>query len=365
MFIRVQRTMQALLLIAALCAASSTCCPASASLVVQALIGDPSEAIYCQAVLAAIEEAQQTIDVLLSSVSLTDNPILPALAQAAARGIQIRALLDASDWASDITAKNEPSLSYFLAHGIIAKFDDPAVTLHAKLIIVDASVVILGSSNWNRYALTEHRQADVLIREGSIGSFYAEYFEGLWHDTLSDQELRLVLPDDFGRVPMLLPLADFPESASYARVLLGLLEQAEQSIHVSMYRVSTYSGYADSTANDLVDALIDAAYRGLDVKVLIDDCSFYADSAAANLSSAIALHQRGVQVRLDDPSVTTHTKLVIIDGKTVVLGSTNWNYYSLEQNCETDVALVNLPSVASPFENWFQILWSSGRGLSL
>lgn len=365
MFIRVQRTIQTLFLIAALCAASISCFPASSTAIVQALVGDPGDAVYCQAVLAAIAEAQQTIDVLLSSVSVDDNPILPALTQAAAHGIRVRALLDASEWAPDITAKNRPCLTYLLANGVDAKFDDPAVTLHAKLVIVDRRISILGSSNWNRYALTEHRQADVLIREGNIGSFYGEYFDGLWNETLSDQKLELSLFDDFGQVPTLLPLADFPESVSYVKVLLRLLEQAEQSIHVSMYRISTYSGYADSTANDLVNALIDAAHRGLDVKVLIDDCSFYADSAEANLISAIGLHQRGIDVRLDDPGITTHTKLVVIDAKTVVLGSTNWNYYSLEQNCETDIALVNLPAVAAPFETWFQVLWRAGRALSL
>jgi phosphatidylserine/phosphatidylglycerophosphate/cardiolipin synthase-like enzyme len=365
MFIRVQRACQWLFLIAALCAASLPCLGTSSAVLVRALIGDPDDTVYCQAVLEIIAEAEKTIDVLLSSVSTTDNPILPALAEAAGRGIEIRALLDASDWASDITAKNQPTLSYFLESGIEAKFDDPAVTLHSKLVVVDGATVILGSSNWNHYALTEHRQADVLIREAAIGTFYADYFDVLWGETLSNQDVELELPEDFGTKPAVLPLADLPDSASYAHVLLQLLEQAERSIHVAMYRMSYYSGYADSLANDLLQALIDAARRGLDVKVLLDDCAYYEDSAEANLMSAIVLQQRGVDVRLDDPSLTTHCKLVVIDGETVSLGSTNWNYYSLEKNCETDVVFVRLPEVATPFEAYFQTLWTSGHGLTL
>ena len=364
MFIRVQRTHRLLFLIAALCVASLACWGTDSVVVVRALVSDPDEAIYCQAVLEAIAEAQETIDVLLSSVAIDDNPILPALAEAAERGIVIRALLDASDWAPDITAKNQPTLSYFHQHGIEAKFDDPSVTLHSKLVIVDRETVILGSSNWNRYALTEHRQADVLIREASVGAFYAEYFDGLWGETLSDRKLELALADDFSTEPTILPLADFPESASYVHVLLELLRQAERSIHVSMYRMSYYSGYGDSLANDILHALTDAAHRGLDVKVLLDDCAYYADSAEANLTSAIVLHQRGVEVRLDDPSLTTHAKLVVIDEHTVLLGSTNWNYYSLEQNCETNIVFVKLPGVAAPFEAYFQSLWRSGRDVA-
>lgn len=365
MFIRVQRTHPLLFLIAALCVVSLPCWGTAPAVVVRPLVGAPEEAVYCQAVLEAIAEAQETIDVLLSSVSTVDNPILPALADAASRGIEVRALLDASDWAPEITRKNTSALSYFLEHGIEVKFDDPAHTLHAKLIIVDRTTVILGSSNWNRYALTEHRQADVLIQESSIGAFYADYFDVLWSETLLEQSVELALPDDFGTVPTILPLADLPESASYARVLLQLLGQAERSIHIAMYRMSYYSGYGDSLANDLLHALTNAANRGLDVKVLLDDCAYYEDSAEANLLSAIVLQQRGVEVRLDDPGLTTHTKLVIIDERTVLLGSTNWNYYSLEKNCETDIVFVNLPEVAAPFEAYFHTLWISGRDLAL
>jgi len=328
------------------------------------LIGEPEDGVYCQAVLEAIGEAERTIDVLLSSVSTVDNPILAALAGATKRGIKVRALLDASDWAPDITAKNQPALSYFLEHGIEAKFDDPAVTLHAKLVIVDGRTVILGSSNWNRYALAEHRQADVLIREASIGVFYAGYFDAIWDGTLANRNLELTFPDDFGSAAAVVPLADLPDSASYAHVLLRLLGQAERSIHVAMYRMSYYSGYGDSLANDLLDALVDAAHRGLDVKALLDDCAYYEDSAAANLTSAITLYQRGVEVRLDDANLTTHAKLVVIDGETVLLGSTNWNYYSLEKNCETNIVFVNLSEIGAPFEAYFQTLWASGRDVA-
>lgn len=352
-----------MLVFAALIAVSCVCL--STEMIVRALVGEAVDAVYCQAVLEAIASAQESIDVLISSVSMDENPILPALAAAADRGIVVRAVLDASDWAAEITAKNQPTLTYFLEHGIQARFDDPAVTLHAKLIVVDETMVILGSSNWNRYALTEHRQADVLIQDGTIGAFYTDYFNVLWSGAVSEQRVELGLPGAFGDEPLVLPLGDVPDSASYARVLLMLLSEATRSIHLSMYRMSYYSGYGDSLANDLLNALTDAAHRGLDVKVLLDDCAYYADSAAANLTAALVLRQRGVEVRFDDPGTTTHTKLVVIDGRTVMLGSTNWNYYSLEKNCEIDTAFVNLPEVAAPFDAFFQTLWAEGRDIAL
>lgn len=365
MFIRVQRMVRMLLLVAVSLAASTVCWSQSATLTILPLVGPPDDAVYCQTIVQAISESTDTIDVLLSSVSTADNPVLPALVEAAGRGVEVRVLLDASDWAPEITAKNQVALTYFLENGIQAMFDDPAVTLHAKLLVIDREIAVLGSTNWNRYAFTEHRQADILVEEPSIAMFFGEYFETLWSGALADIELSVALPDDFGVAPAVLPLGDLPESASYAQVLLDLLETAEQSIYVSMYRISVYTGYADSLANEITDALINAAGRGLDVKVMLDDCAFYAESAEANLMSAIYLHQRGIEVRLDEPAETTHTKLVVIDGRTVLLGSTNWNYYSLERNCETNIALVNLPGVAEAYGVWFQMLWADGLPLGL
>jgi phosphatidylserine/phosphatidylglycerophosphate/cardiolipin synthase-like enzyme len=360
MFIRVRSLIG--LLIALLCAAAA-CGTLAQAVLVLPLVGPAEDGVYYRAVLEVVDEAAETISVLLSSVSVEDNPLLPALAAAAERGVRVRALLDASDWATEITAKHTPVVSYLLEHGIEARFDDPAVTLHAKLVVVDRDVVVLGSSNWNRYALTEHRQADVLIKEASIGAFYGEYFDLLWTGAMTDRRLELDLPDDFGAAPAVLPLADGPDTASYGRVLLELLSRAQRSIHVALYRMSYYSGYGDSLSNELADALTDAARRGLEVKVLLDDCAFYDDSAQANLTSALTLQRRGVEVRMDDADLTTHSKLVVIDEATVVLGSTNWNYYSLEKNCETNVAFVGLPAVAVPYEAYFQSLWASGREL--
>jgi phosphatidylserine/phosphatidylglycerophosphate/cardiolipin synthase-like enzyme len=363
MIIRVQRSIRLLSLVAVLCAASLACGASEPGSFVLPLVGMPEDAVYGQAVLETLAGAAETVNVLLSSVSLEDNPLLPALAGAAARGVRVRALLDASDWATEITDKHTPVLSYLREHGVEARFDDPEVTLHAKLLIADGRIVILGSSNWNRYALTEHRQADVLIEEPSIAAFYEDYFDVLWEGTMGNRGTEIELPSDFGQVPAVLPLADLPDSLSYARVLLELLHQASESIHVSMYRMSYYAGYGDSTANELLQALIDAAHRGLDVKVLIDDCAYYADSAQANLMAAMMLLGHGVEVRMDDATLTTHTKLVVMDGGTVMLGSTNWNYYALEQNCETDVAFVRLVDVAAAFESYFRVLWASGREL--
>ncbi len=328
---------------------------------VRPVIDRPGGCLYCRAVKEALAQAQQSIDLLLSDAQLVDNPLWEELLSAASRGVRVRVLLDASDWSPAITEKNRPTIEFLTARGIEARLDDPEVTTHAKLVVVDRRVVILGSSNWNRYAFTEQEQANIELEDEQVGEVFAAYFDRLWLDELPSGGIELDMTSlTIGR-PLLIPIPEMAGTKNYAEILCELLRQAKCQVHVVMYRASYYPAYQKSLSNGILQELIDAIGRGLDVKVLLDDCSYYPESALANLEAGLYLHLHGVEVRFDDPTQTTHAKLVLIDEKSVLLGSTNWNYYSLEKNNEVDLALIDLPSVAACYEPYFQLLWAKGK----
>ncbi len=316
---------------------------------------------YCDVAGAALDAAVSSIDVLLASLDPKDDPVAEALAAAAARGVAVRVLLDQSDFEPSITEKNAVAVAFLISYGVDARLDDPAITAHAKMVVIDRATVIVGSTNWNRYALFEHRQADVRIDDERVAEAFSAFFDRLWADPAAKLEMTLDGVAMPAEGPAIVALPDAGESTLYGSVAARLLSQAKTSVHAVLYRISVYPQYDDSATTELVRALIAAARRGIEVQALIDDCSFYPDSAEANLESAIFLYQSGVDVRLDDPDVTTHAKLLVIDGETVVLGSTNWNYYSVEKNIEANVALLRMPDVAWPFEAYFASLWAAGR----
>ena len=325
------------------------------------LIDREGACVYCDVVAGALAAARSSIDLLLSNAEVEGNPLWEHVIEAHERGVSVRVLLDSSDWAPSITAKNRPTVTHLAGHGIEVRFDDPEMTTHAKLVIVDRRTAILGSTNWNRYAFDEHEQANVLVECETVGAAFAEYFDRLWEDRLPPEGVALDPEAAKATLPTIIPLFDTDGTATYASLVLALLQRAQRSVHVALYRMSVYPGYQSSSSNELVDALISAAGRGLDVRVLLDDCSYYADSAEANLMAAIYLYQRGVEVRLDEPEKTTHAKLIVIDGVSVVLGSTNWNYYSLERNVEVNLAMLNIAEAGAAYEAYFEQLWSDGR----
>jgi phosphatidylserine/phosphatidylglycerophosphate/cardiolipin synthase-like enzyme len=331
--------------------------------VIEAVIDREGACHYCTAVRAALVAAQSSIDLLLGDAELEGNPLWDDLVAAHERGVSVRVLLDRSDWAPAITEKNRPTIEYLSERGIEARFDDPEITLHAKLVIVDRETVILGSSNWNRYAFTDQEQTNIRIRDERVAGVYVEYFDRLWEERLAPGGIALPSEDVDRGTATIIPLPDGDETALYASLLLELLPGATRSVHVLMYRLSVYPGFYGSLTNEVIGALVAAAGRGLDVRVLIDDCRFYPDSAEANLISALYLYEHGIDVRFDAPTETTHAKLVVIDGDSVLLGSTNWNYYSMEKNVEANVAVLHAPEVAALYDGYFEILWSEGRAI--
>lgn len=150
----------------------------------------------------------------------------------------------------------------------------------------------------------------------------------------------------------------FLPRAEYLKLLLEELRRARRSISVVMYQMSM----AFTERNEpfrIARALIDAANRGVDVRVLFEDpgCGYILD---CNTEAAAYLAGNGVRVKFDDPERVTHAKLVLIDGFTSILGSHNWSSSGLRTNSESSV-LVRSGDVAAEFGRLFDEIWSSGN----
>ena len=130
-----------------------------------------------------------------------------------------------------------------------------------------------------------------------------------------------------------------------------LIDSADESIHLAMFEIKYYEKYPDSEVNQLVEKLIEKNSEGVDVKIIVDQ--FLTDERAVEI-----LKKSGVDIRWDSTSVTTHNKLMIVDGRVVLIGSTNWSYYSLSKNHESNVIFHDEES-AGKFERYFEELWLS------
>ena len=132
--------------------------------------------------------------------------------------------------------------------------------------------------------------------------------------------------------------------AAFAGQAIG---NAAREILVGAYGLTTGSG--------IVEALIGAKQRGIDVRLIADKTTPCERNSAVGLLAAA-----GVPIWIDDHARIAHSKTMVIDGTVTLTGSYNWTR-GAASNSE-NLNLISSPSVAAAYAaHWRQRLLVSVR----
>ncbi len=165
---------------------------------------------------------------------------------------------------------------------------------------------------------------------------------------------------DFGK-PLFVANASVTllENSAYWRARQEAIDKATREITLSFFSFKIKGdrgGYPDI----IVARLAEAAKRGVKVVVLLEGGRDQGDSTSQeNRRTREILQQKGVRVFLDAPEKTTHTKIVVIDGKYTFLGSHNLTQSALKYNNEVSV-MIESPQVAAEALNYIRSLLPGG-----
>ena len=143
-----------------------------------------TDAQYFQVAKKMIQEARSSIQVMMFEMGYYDrNPNTPSnllireLINAKKRGVKVEVLLEVRE-GEDRTAKRNRHTGKILSDGgVKVIFDSLLKTTHAKCMVVDGKLTLLGSTNWTYYALTSNNEASVLIRSNEVAKTLLEYFD--------------------------------------------------------------------------------------------------------------------------------------------------------------------------------------------
>jgi hypothetical protein len=120
----------------------------------------------------------------------------------------------------------------------------------------------------------------------------------------------------------------------YYDAALTEINNAKESIYVAMYSMYTRANEPESTPYKLINALIDAHKRKVEVTVYLDQTS---GNEKSNTVAYEMLNTAGVTVYLIDPKVKLHAKVIVIDNKVVIDGSSNWTQRALGDPSRPDL----------------------------
>lgn len=148
------------------------------------------------------------------------------------------------------------------------------------------------------------------------------------------------------------------KNRDFAESLLDGIRSAGKSIHLSFFLFKT-TGSRNNVPRQIAEELVRARQRGLDVSVVLERQSGDRSPGKQdslnddNRHTAALLSRGGVKVYFDSPGVTTHTKVAVIDGRYVYLGSHNLSQSALRHNNELSV-LLDSPDLAREVREYIE-----------
>lgn len=145
----------------------------------------------------------------------------------------------------------------------------------------------------------------------------------------------------------------FSPEGSAERLVLKAICTARHSVHLSAYSF---------TSPAIVQALIDAHRRGVDVAVVADRKSNLVEDRSGKGRIALdLLSGAGVGVRTIDVYPIHHDKFMVIDGESVETGSFNYTTSAAMYNSENAVVMWHVPVVAQAYQQHWQSRFNQGR----
>ncbi|HAV92284.1 TPA: hypothetical protein DCW38_03790 [candidate division WOR-3 bacterium] len=144
----------------------------------------------------------------------------------------------------------------------------------------------------------------------------------------------------------------------YYSAASGIFKDSKKTIKGIMYDMKYYSDDLENEVMKLIDELVVAAARGVDVKIVLEQSDWNDDVSADNYETGAYLESYGIDLRYDPLTITTHCKTFIIDTNQVLVGSTNWSYSAVSSNNEANVLLEGR-KIALDFTEYFETLWKN------
>lgn len=147
----------------------------------------------------------------------------------------------------------------------------------------------------------------------------------------------------------------FVPDREYYSAFHRLTLTAESEISAVIY-LAKFHGSRQTEVNLILEDLVSAKNRGLNVRVLLEKSNYNDDLNLYNREFMDSLEKYGISTKFESMNTTTHSKCVVFDKETVLLGSTNWTTSALEYNNEANIKIENR-EIAIQAEKYIDKIW--------
>jgi cardiolipin synthase len=334
----------------------------------------------------AIASANRTIH--LNVYEFTSPALSQPLIDAHQRGVDVQILVEGGPVGG--ISPEEKALVWTVNHSGIPVYQmttvgerkSPYRFDHAKYMVIDGRALLVTSENFKSSGfpvsqMRGNRGWGVYIENPEVSQYFEEVF---LFDIRGPNSLPLKGTPGTPESPLTIPytVEFFPQRFFYATVtpvispdtsylILDLLNNARETIDIEQAYITNESAI---TLNPYLGAAINASRRGVHVRVLLDSYWYNVEDTKDNDEMAAIINRIAVDEGLplegrcadieSNNLEKIHNKGVIVDNRSVLVSSINWNSNSPNFNREAGV-IIEHPDVARYFKEVFDDDWEPVR----
>ena len=136
--------------------------------------------------LELLGDAEESILIKQARIPDPEFPLLEATVDAAREGVEVRVLLDSTWYVEEENRETASRLEEIAAEEdlsievILVDSGSRFEKIHAKGVVIDDEVTVVGSANWNENAFRNNREVLLVLYGEEAGTYYATVFEDDW-----------------------------------------------------------------------------------------------------------------------------------------------------------------------------------------
>ena len=245
---------------------------------------------------------------------------------------------------SDSRYDDRDAIAACMAAGVPVVFDERSSYMHNKFCIVDGARVWTGSTNVTRNGMQRNDNNALIVVSAKLARNYLNEFQEMFET------------HRFGGGPR---NTEFPEIAAGGvtiecyfapedRVKREIVSEIAAAVVSIDFMAFSY------TSAEIAEAMADKARGGVRVRGL-----FERNMAGSKYSKDEYLAERGAEIHMDRNKYAMHHKVIVIDARTVIVGSYNFSK-SAETRNDENVLIIHSPGIAEKYRKEFESLMPNG-----
>jgi cardiolipin synthase len=142
-----------------------------------------TDAQYFEMAKKLIQEAKSSLRVMMFEMAYYEkypntpsNLLIRELIEAQKRGVKVEVILEAREGKDRTTERNRHTGKILSDGGVEVTYDPIFKTMHAKTLVADGELILIGSTNWVFSSLTNNNEVSVLIKSKEVARALIDYF---------------------------------------------------------------------------------------------------------------------------------------------------------------------------------------------